>query len=95
MDLSNTMDLDDNEVMLNRYRTPSVLEEAAKAIPPELVNPPWTGFNDAHALKQGVGPPNEYCYMQTSGCATTEASAGAERGESDYQTTNFERIMRS
>jgi hypothetical protein len=78
MDLFNTLPLEDGET--DRYRTKEVLLETAKAVPPGLRKPPWNGLNDAHALKQGVGAPNEYCYMQAKGCSTEEASAVAQPG---------------
>jgi hypothetical protein len=79
MDLFNTCHLEDKTN--NVYRTPEVLLEAAKAVPPDLAQQhSWKGLNDAHALKQGVGPANEFCYMQARGCSTEEASAAAEPG---------------
>lgn len=86
MDLFNSLHLEDQ--IFGRYRTPEVLMEAAKAIPPELAFPPWKGLNDAHALKQGVGPPNEYCYMRANGCSTEEASGVAQPGIFDDVTGN-------
>jgi hypothetical protein len=83
MDLFNSLHLEDQET--NFYRNTEVLLEIAKAVPPELVNPPWKGLNNAHALKQGVGPPNEHCYMKAKGCSTEEASATAMPGLFDEE----------
>lgn len=83
MDLFNTLHLHDKTY--GRYRTPEVLSEAEAAVPKDLFVPLWTGLNDAHALKQGVGAANEYCHMRSQGCSTEDASAVAQPGLFDEE----------